>query len=277
MSRVRGISQLMQGIIIEHVIPLFAISSLDHECYSGVKSRYLAGDAALVNCDLLQLSGLLHIEETRQRALGIQNNPPSTTITNRVSNTPTNPPLTGRPTPQPTQPLTQSSAVAYPPARGVPWKCIAVMMWEDKSCPGCHLNHPNDSPILKFHQEVGCPALAKHSYICQKDVTASSKVADKFNKKSPKMTDQAQTSKPVAKSLSDDLYSDQVSDMWVYSPSISNSTPDFTMPPAPIAKNVLLMPNQVAPTPTSNRYTDLYSLDSEDDQVFEELSVILKL
>ena len=59
MSRVRSIAQRMQGATIDRIIPLFAIASLDHERYPGVKSRYLVGDTALVNCDLLQLSRLL--------------------------------------------------------------------------------------------------------------------------------------------------------------------------------------------------------------------------
>ena len=62
MSRVRGISQRMQGVTIDRTIPLFGIASLNHERYSGVKSCYLAGDTALVNCDLLQLSGILSSE-----------------------------------------------------------------------------------------------------------------------------------------------------------------------------------------------------------------------
>ena len=71
MSRVCGIAQRMHRVTIERIIPLFAIASLDHERYPGVKICYLAGDTAMVNCDLLQLSGLLSSEETRQRALGI--------------------------------------------------------------------------------------------------------------------------------------------------------------------------------------------------------------
>ena len=43
------------------------------------------------------------------------------------------------------------------------------------------------------------------------------------------------------------------------------------MPQAPIANTVLLVPNRVAPIPTSNGYNDLYSLDSDDDPVFEEM------
>ena len=170
-----------------------------------------------------------------------------------MSNTPTNPPHTVRPVLQPPQHPTQPPAVIYPPPMGVPWKCIAAMMWEDKSCMGCRFNHPEDSPRLKFHQEVGCPELAKHGYPLRKDVRASEKVVDKFNKKFPNMTDQAQTSNPVAKRVSDDLSSNQVSAIRVYSPSISNSTLDSTMLTAPIAKNFLLIPNQVAPMPTSNR------------------------
>ena len=39
MLRVLGISQRMQGIKIELSIPIFAIFSIDHDCYPGVKSR----------------------------------------------------------------------------------------------------------------------------------------------------------------------------------------------------------------------------------------------
>ena len=59
MLRVRGIAQRIQGVKIDLIIPLCAIARFDHERYPGVKSSYLAGDTALVNCDLLQLSGLL--------------------------------------------------------------------------------------------------------------------------------------------------------------------------------------------------------------------------
>ena len=225
----------------------------------------------MVNCDLLQLSGLLSSKETRQRALGIPNAPPSNTIANRVSNTPTNPPQNGRPALQPPQTPTQSSAMAYPTARGVPWKCISAMMWEDKSCTGLHFNHPNNSPRIKFHQDVGCLALAKHGYICRKDVTASAKLVDRFNNKFPKMTDQARKSILVAKRVSDESSSDQVSARRVHSPSISNSTIDSTLPPAPIPKKVLLMPNRVAPIPTSNGYKDLYSSESNNDPLSEEM------
>ena len=61
-SRVRGIAQRMHGVKIDRIIPIFAIASLDHERYPGVKSCYLAGYTTLVNCDLLQLSGLLSSE-----------------------------------------------------------------------------------------------------------------------------------------------------------------------------------------------------------------------
>ena len=45
------------------------------------------------------------------------------------------------------------------------------------------------------------------------------------------------------------------------------------MPPDPPEKNLLLMPNQAAPMPTSNGYADIYSYDSEDDPVFEEMVI----
>ena len=106
MSRVRGITQRMQGVTIDRIIPLFAFSSLDHERYPGLKSRYIVGDTALVNCDLLQLIGIISSEETRQRALGFPKVPPSTTSANRVSNTQNNP-QNERPAPQPHQPPTQ--------------------------------------------------------------------------------------------------------------------------------------------------------------------------
>ena len=189
MLRVRGISQRMQGITMERIIPLFATKSLDHDRYPGVNSCYLTGDTALVNCDLLELSGLLPSEETQQRASGIPSAHPSTTVANRVSNTSTQLPPEGCPAPHPPQPPAQSSTVAYPPLGGVPWKCIDAMMQEDKSCPGCHYNHPEYTPQLKFHQEVVCPALSKHGYLFRKYVKASAKVVDKFDTNFPKIPD----------------------------------------------------------------------------------------
>ena len=82
MSRIQGISQRIQGITIERIIPLFSTASIEHGQYPGVKSRYLMGDAALLNCDLLELSVLLSSEDTRQRALGISSAPLSTTRDN---------------------------------------------------------------------------------------------------------------------------------------------------------------------------------------------------
>ena len=85
------------------------------------------------------------------------------------------------------------------------------------------------------------------------------------------MTDQARVNKPVAKRVFDDSSSNQISARHVHSPSILNTTIDFTVPLAPIANTILLMPNGAAPTPTSNYYNDLYSLESEEDPVFEEM------
>ena len=121
MSRVCGIAQRMHGVKIDRIIPLFEIASLNHESYPGVKSRYLAGDTTLVNFDLLQRSGILSSEETRQHALGIPATPLSTTSANCVYNTKNNP-QNERPAPQPNQTTTQLSNFIYPPKRGVPWK-----------------------------------------------------------------------------------------------------------------------------------------------------------
>ena len=151
MLRVQGISQRMHSIIMYSIIPLFAIVSLDHDCYPGVKIHNLAGDATLVNFRLLDLSGVLSSEDTRQQYLGLPIFPPPTAA-NRVSNTPMKTPPTGRPTPHPTQPPAQTSAVDYPPPRGVPWKCITAMMRDENSCPVFHFNKPDDSPRLNFHQ-----------------------------------------------------------------------------------------------------------------------------
>ena len=117
MSIVCGIAKRMHGVTIERIIPLFAIASLDHKRYPGVKSRYLAGDTVLVNCDLLQLSGLLSSEETQQEALDITAVPPSTTSVNQVSH---NNSQNERTIPDQHQPITPSSNVPYPPSRGVP-------------------------------------------------------------------------------------------------------------------------------------------------------------
>ena len=97
----------MQGITMERVIPLFSITSLDHDRYPDVNIRYLAVDAALVNCNLLEIIGLLYSKETRQHASGIPSAPPSTTFANPESNTPNKPPPEGQPAPHRPQPPAQ--------------------------------------------------------------------------------------------------------------------------------------------------------------------------
>ena len=48
--------------------------------------------------------------------------------------------------------------------------------------------------------------------------------------------------------------------------------PDYPVPPlAPPAPDIVHLPNQIAPLPSSNGFSDLYSLDSEDDSVFDEM------
>ena len=151
------------------------------------------------------------------------------------------------------------------------------MIHDDNSCPGFHFNKPDDSLRLKFHQEVGCPALSKHGYICRKDVTASATIVDQFNKKPPRMTDKSCPSKTGAKQASDDTASDNISARRVHSLSIHSTelTPypplESSMPPAPPEMNLLLLPNQAAPMPTSKRYVDLYSSESFEEPVFKEM------
>ena len=52
----------MQGVAMDKIIPLFAIANLYHDGYPGVRSRYLTGEPALFNFNLLNLRGLLSIK-----------------------------------------------------------------------------------------------------------------------------------------------------------------------------------------------------------------------
>ena len=85
------------------------------------------------------------------------------------------------------------------------------------------------------------------------------------------MIDQDQSHKTIDKQISEDSSSEHVSARHVHYPSILRSTIEFTFPPAPMANSVLLIPNRVNPTPTSNGYNYLYSSDSDDDPVFKEM------
>ena len=64
---------------MDKIIPLFGIASLYNECCPGINSRYLAVDPSLVNCDLLDISGILSTEETHQQALGLPTEVPRVT------------------------------------------------------------------------------------------------------------------------------------------------------------------------------------------------------
>ena len=151
--------------------------------------------------------------------------------------------------------------MAYPPPRGVPWKCIAAMTHKDKCFPRCHYNHPKDSPRLKFLQEVGCLALVKHGYLCWKDVTASSKVVDPFETKFPKIPNQSCTIKSVEKRVSNNQASKHVFSRRIHSPSISKPPLNSSVPPSLIENNILLLTNQSVPISNSYEYADIYFSD----------------
>ena len=91
-------------------------------------------------------------------------------------------------------------------------------MEEDKYFPGCHFNKPNDYLRLNLHQEVGWAALAKHGYICRKDITESATIVDEFNTKFPRMNDQSCTRKPVENRVSEDEDSNHIFDRRVHPP-----------------------------------------------------------
>ena len=151
MSRIRGISQRMQGVTMEKIIPIFTIASLDHNCYPGVKIRYLTGDPALVKCNLIDLRSILSSEYTRQQALGLPSSTPPPTV-NRVSYALSQPATMVIPQTRPIQPPLTTSSTYYPPPRGFPLKRILPMVWSNMWCPGCSFNKPDDPPRLKFHQ-----------------------------------------------------------------------------------------------------------------------------
>ena len=91
------------------------------------------------------------------------------------------------------------------------------------------------------------------------------------------MTDQHCLSKPVAKCVSEEIVSNHVFAIWVHSPSIqSKYLPPHpplksSVQPGPPEKNLLLLPNQAAPMPTSNGYADIYSSDSDNEPLFDEM------
>ena len=87
------------------------------------------------------------------------------------------------------------------------------------------------------------------------------------------MTDQSLTRKPVAKRVSDNKASDYVSARQFHPPSIPSPTHNSRVPQNPTEKNLLFLPNQFIPMPTSNRYNDLYYYDSEDEPVFKEMVI----
>ena len=160
MSRVCGIAQRIHGLTIDRIIPIFAIASLYHKRYPGMKSRYLAGDTALVNFDLLQLSGLLSSEETRQRALGITSITLSTTSVNRVSNTNNNY-QNERPIPPPHQPTMKSSNVPYPPTRGVTLEVHRCDDARRKVLSGVSFQSPRRLPEAQVPPRSGMPGFSQ--------------------------------------------------------------------------------------------------------------------
>ena len=107
----------MRGVLTKKTIALFAIASLDHDRYPGMKSQCLAGNPALVNCNLLDFNSLIYSEDIRQQALGLLSSTPMATA-NRVSDVQAQPPQTGCLQPRPSQTTTTPSPMDYPTPRG---------------------------------------------------------------------------------------------------------------------------------------------------------------
>ena len=54
-------------------------------------------------------------------------------------------------------------------------------------------------------------------------------------------------------------------------PAVPNLTDHPVPPPAPPAPGITHLPNKVSPPPSSNGFSDLYSLEYKDDFVFDEI------
>ena len=127
MSCVRGISQCMRGVSLDQIIPLFAVASLDHDHYPGVNIWYLAGEPALIKCNLLDISGLLSSKDTRHKSLGLPISTPPATV-NRMSDAEVQPPPIEFPQPCHSQTTMTTSPTDYPQPRGGPWSHISAMV-----------------------------------------------------------------------------------------------------------------------------------------------------
>ena len=158
MSRVCDIAQRMYGVTIDRIIPLLEIASLDHKIYPEVKIRYLVGDTALVNCNLLRLSGIFSSKDTRQRALGISAVHPSTTSVNRVSN---NNSQNERPVPDQHQPTMPSSNAPYPPSKGGILEVHSVYDPRRQVMSVVSFQSPHGFPEAQIPQRSGMPGISQ--------------------------------------------------------------------------------------------------------------------
>ena len=126
-----------------------------------MKSCYLVGYTALINFDLLQLSGLLSSEETRQRALVIPKIPPSTTVANRVSNTQNKPPQNGRPTQQPPQTPNTIIQNNIPTCKGITLEMHIQNDAGRQVFSGVPIQPPQRPPKAKVSPRRGMPGIGQ--------------------------------------------------------------------------------------------------------------------
>ena len=102
---VRIISQHMQGVLMEKIIPLFSIAVLDHKRYPCVKRCYLVVDPTLVNFNFIDLRILLSSKKTRQKSLAILSSAHPDTVNLAYDSLAQSPP-TGCPQSRPFQTMT---------------------------------------------------------------------------------------------------------------------------------------------------------------------------
>ena len=152
------------------------------------------------------------------------------------------------------------------------------MIHTDHSWPVCLLNNPDELPRLKFHQEVGCPALAKHVYVYRKYVAAAAIIVDIFNSKLPKNQTRGNSATGTHQATDYTGTEDAASTQQVHSPptpstpSLLITLPDHQVPSStPPAPAITHLPNNFTPTPSSNRLSDLCLSELYGKSIFDEM------
>ena len=166
MARLRIIEVRLQGMTIDEVLPLIAMSNTNQDLHPALMTQYIQGDTSVVNATVYTIESDMDQEDLCCCALiiGPHLMLPISAAQHVGTATQT--------TPLALAPIIYISVMSF-----VDWRVMGLDIEVLTQCLSYFYRHsdPNDE-CIKFHREVGCSGMDGKGVVCKKDAKAAASI-----------------------------------------------------------------------------------------------------